>query len=196
MIEPDNQQFYDAPFHDTETGISSSDFRFFHNGLDLAIQTDSKYFIYEDQCFQALLDLYPNLYGIGPHLIDRVFGMDPLFRQIIRPDAVLIIPGEKPELTGLAEFKFSGTNGYHRKVNGFSRWLNHLRNGPNSISDLLNKSTKYVEFPSIEIPPDSEVFVRFISQRRRLMGDDDIIPTDPSVGFVVRHTSLRAEVTA
>ena len=194
MVEALSQPKVESAFRDPETGHFPDSFKFYPNGLDLEIQTESPYFLYEEQCFEALIEKYPELYGIGPHMIDRVFGHTPGFKTTIRPDAILITPGEKPVLKGLSEFKYSRANGLHRKVNGFSVLLDQLRTGDSSLSDVLNTVGANIQFPEINIPPDREIFVRFISQKERREGEEDEIVTDGTSPFPVRHTTVVADV--
>lgn len=192
MVETLTQPIFENTVRDPETGHTPDSFRFYPNGVDLKIQTESPYFKYETQCFEALINKYPELYGIGPHMIDRIFGRTPGFKTTIRPDAILITPGENPVLKGLSEFKYSRANGLHRKVNGFSVLLDQLRTGHSSLSDVLNSIGTDFQFPQIEIPPDDEIFVRFISQKERREGEEDEIVTDGTSPFPVRHTRVIA----
>jgi hypothetical protein len=178
--------------------------RILANGIDIKFRRASIQQKCEEAYFRRLLEENSGLVGIGPHLIDRTLG-DSRYVAEVRPDSMLFEPRYRfnevifPEeavvaqqtepkeielvLVTLVEFKIKGMNGFHRKINGFSRLLERLREDPNIFKRLINGLDPSFDLPSIVIPPDDKIKVRFISTN-----DRDVPPNDSA--FQIEHKTI------
>lgn len=142
------------------------------NGIDIYTVAKKGYSIdYENLCFKKITQgarKIGNSVILGPHLIDEVFSKN--FGYLCRPDAIkFLIDTGHWLLTDFYEFK-SGKeiNGLSRKLNGFSRLLNQIRNYPEYLLSLLVSSIPYLKKVTpakLIIPPDRQTSVTFISPR-------------------------------
>lgn len=166
MVEKEQRIVLPPTLAEPESEASASPFFFLpgNNGIDMKMDNPKFSFKYEEVCFTELMAQNPELFGIGPHLIDYAFGGS-TFLWEIRPDAMLFKADQDGlALVGLSEFKSNKTNGLHRKVLGFSRLLKRLRENPAFLPLLLNDVGEgEFNFPDIKIPHNSEVDVSFIS---------------------------------
>jgi len=174
------------------------------NGIDINLRKASIHQRCEEEYFHRLLEENPGLIGIGPHLIDGTLG-ESRYSGDVRPDSMLFKPryrigevifpdqaviaqqAERREielvLITLAEFKIKSMNGFHRKIKGFSSLLERLREDPDIFKRLINGINPSLDFPSIVVPPDGQIKVRFIST------DEHEVPENSSL-FKIEHERM------
>lgn len=138
-------------------------------GYDLLVQSDIRGFLYEDRCFDAIAHrLSPNEIAIGPHLTDLIFSRNTPhdWANEVRPDAMMFYKAEGHwVLMLLAEIKSNHVNGMHRKLEGFSGLLTHMRKESWFLPKRLREyAGDMIQIPKmIQIPADSSVNVLFMA---------------------------------
>ena len=129
---------------------------------------DSKSIAYEDFCFHTILDkLEPNNFAIGPHFIDNIFGISSA--DLARPDAIIfdVKNSEQWKIKHLYEFKSGKGNGIVNKLDGFSKFLTHLREHKYFLPSLLKENLgEDMKIPSeIIVLPDEQVLVTIMKPK-------------------------------
>jgi hypothetical protein len=178
--------------------IKSDKLLIVENGIDLRYgfhgwgKQGPKSVAYEDFCFRSIAnELNPGNFAIGPHLIDRVFGISSAVTTgVARPDAIIfdVNSPDQWKIKRLCEFKSGKGNGIVNKLNGFSKLLSHLREHEHFLPALL---MEYLEKninipPVIIIPQDNQVEVTIIKPK---IGEADIFYSD--VKFPVLHRKMQ-----
>lgn len=172
MVSPESRSNW-APL--IEDGIPESALYFAPNGngMDISRPTDDPGYLYEDLCFKAIAERFPDHFIIGPHIIDYISGQNSFFRHMKVPD-ILFLQGANPEemddtgryigpesviLSGFAEFKSGKNLRLQRKVDGFMIFLDRLRQNPGALPNILNKTFgDYVDIPHRIIVPENDQF--------------------------------------
>ena len=135
--------------------------------MDIEVERKTKQQLYEDSCFEYLMDMYPNAFLLGPHYIDWVLGKSG-WADEARMDSMWFAPsGDGVALRGLSEFKSGKANGIIKKMHGISNTLDQFRRNPVLLANILNSLDPNIVFPNIYIPSDPNIEVRFISPTRK-----------------------------
>ena len=136
-------------------------------GMDVEIERKNPQQIYEDNCFEFLMDSLPGVFWLGPHYIDYALGRSRVADEA-RMDAMGFVPWEDGvALRSVAEFKSGKANGIVRKMMGISNTLDQFRRNPKMFQDILNSLDPNISFPNIYIPSDNNINVQFISPGKK-----------------------------
>lgn len=137
-------------------------------GIDVKAEHAPKLhdFDYEDSCFQTIAEDSPRnrFVYLGPHLIDTILPVG--FPGVAIPDTLGIDARQLNVwvLREIYEFKSGNKLTPYRKMEGFSRLLDMMREDDTFFPGMLQDAMPWVDFPDrIVVPPDHRVEVTFVS---------------------------------
>jgi hypothetical protein len=144
--------------------IQEESLRISPNAIDLVNESGKVSTLHENNCFFYLKERVQDGVVIGPHLIDFMFGKTSKIAGLVRPDALLLNKIGNT-LTGMAEFKSGKSNGFTKKLEGFTILLEKLRQQPELLPEMMYYTLgDYIETPeNIVIPPDKEIEITFLA---------------------------------
>lgn len=161
--------------YDASRRLAVNDLYFTGNGIDLRKKLHSSDFftpgfLYEEAAFSMIAsNSQSDTISLGPHLIDHMFETSAMSGEV-RPDVIKFWVGNKTwAVQELIEMKSGRRTHSGKKLEGFSRLLQRLRQTGN-LTYLLNDFLPFSDIlprslipDVVRIPPDEEIDITFIT---------------------------------